>query len=47
VLDLNWEPSPLIAVNGPRGDDRFMAAIGVLASMDALRHKPLATVRAD
>ncbi len=47
VLDLNWEASPLIAVNGIGATTVFVAAIGVLASMDVLRHKPLATLRAE
>jgi hypothetical protein len=47
VLDLNREPSPLIAINGIGATTVFVAAIGVLASMDALRHEPLAAVRAE
>jgi putative ABC transport system permease protein len=47
VLDLAWEASPLIAVNGIGATTVLVAAIGVLASMDVLRHKPLATLRAE
>ena len=47
VLDLAWEASPLIAVNGIGATTVLVAAIGVLASLDVLRHKPLATLRAE
>ena len=47
VLDLNWEASPLITVNGIGATTVLVAAIGVLASLDVLRHKPLATLRAE
>ncbi len=47
VLDLNWVATPLITVNGIGATTVLVAAIGVLASMDVLRHKPLATLRAE
>ena len=47
VLDLHWEASLLISANGILATTLLVAAIGVLASVDVLRHKPLATLRAD
>jgi putative ABC transport system permease protein len=47
VLDLNWEATPLLTVNGIGATTVLVTAIGVLASMDVLRHKPLATLRAE
>jgi putative ABC transport system permease protein len=47
VLDLSWEASPLIAVNGIVATTLLVAALGVLASLDVIRHKPLATLRAE
>jgi putative ABC transport system permease protein len=47
VLDLAWEASPLLTVNGIGATTVLVAAIGVLASLDVLRHKPLGTLRAE
>ena len=47
VLDLSWEASPLITINGIGATTVLVAAIGVLASLDVLRRKPLATLRAE
>jgi putative ABC transport system permease protein len=47
VLELRWAPSPLLTLAGILGSAGFVAAIGVLASLDVLRHKPLATLRAE
>jgi putative ABC transport system permease protein len=47
ALDLPWEPSPMITLGGIVVTAIFVAAIGVLASLDVLRHKPLATLRAE
>jgi putative ABC transport system permease protein len=47
ALDLTWEPAPSIAVTGVVATAMLVAAIGVLASLDVLRHKPLATLRAE
>jgi len=46
-LDLPWEPAPLLTVMGIAVTALAVAAIGVLASLDVLRHKPLATLRAE
>ncbi|MQA28564.1 MAG: FtsX-like permease family protein [Luteitalea sp.] len=47
VLDLSWEASPLITVNGIGATTVLVSAIGVLASLGVIRHKPLATLRAE
>jgi putative ABC transport system permease protein len=47
ALDLPWEPAPALTVTGIVGTSIFVAAVGVLASLDVLRHKPLATLRAE
>jgi putative ABC transport system permease protein len=46
-LDLPWEPAPLLTVGGIVVTATAVAAIGVLASLDVLRHKPLSTLRAE
>jgi hypothetical protein len=38
---------PAIAITGVAATAILVAAIGVLASIDILRHKPLATLRAE
>jgi putative ABC transport system permease protein len=47
ALEVPWTPSPLLTVGGIAATATFVAAIGVLASLDVLRHKPLATLRAE
>ena len=47
ALELPWEPTPAISVIGIAATAILVAAIGVLASIDVLRHKPLATLRAE
>jgi putative ABC transport system permease protein len=47
ALELEWEATPFITVGGIVATSVFVAAIGVLASLDVLRHKPLATLRAE
>jgi putative ABC transport system permease protein len=47
ALDLTWEPAPAVTVTGVAATAMLVAAIGVLASLDVLRHKPLATLRAE
>jgi putative ABC transport system permease protein len=46
-LDLPWEPAPLLTIGGIIVTASAVAAIGVLASLDVLRHKPLSTLRAE
>jgi putative ABC transport system permease protein len=47
ALEMTWEPAPLLTVGGIVITAVFVAAVGVLASLDVLRHKPLATLRAE
>jgi putative ABC transport system permease protein len=47
ALELNWEPSLSLTLGGIAATAVFVAAIGVMASLDVLRHKPLATLRAE
>jgi putative ABC transport system permease protein len=47
VLELPWEPAPLLTVGGIVATAGVVAAVGVLSSLDVLRHKPLATLRAE
>ncbi len=47
ALELAWAPTPHITAAGIVLTTIFVAAIGVLASLDVLRHKPLATLRAE
>jgi putative ABC transport system permease protein len=46
-LDLPWEPAPFLTIGGIITTAIAVAAIGVLASLDVLRHKPLSTLRAE
>ena len=47
ALELDWEATPILTLGGIAATAFFVAAIGVLASLDVLRHKPLATLRAE
>jgi putative ABC transport system permease protein len=47
ALGLSWEPAPAITITGIVATAVLVAAIGVIASYDVLRHKPLATLRAE
>jgi putative ABC transport system permease protein len=47
ALELPWAPTPVLTVTGVVLTTIFVAAIGVLSSLDVLRHKPLATLRAE
>jgi putative ABC transport system permease protein len=47
VLDLTWAATPLIAIGGIAATSLLVAGVGALASVDLLRHKPLATLRAE
>ena len=47
ALDLPWEAAPALTVIGIVATALFVAAVGVAASLDVLRHKPLATLRAE
>jgi putative ABC transport system permease protein len=47
ALELPWAPTPALTLAGIVLTSVFVAAIGVLSSLDVLRHKPLATLRAE
>jgi putative ABC transport system permease protein len=47
VLDLAWDPAFGTLVSGVAASGILVAAVGVAASMDVLRRKPLATLRAE
>ena len=47
ALELPWDPTPSITISGIIATSILVAAIGVVASLDVLRHKPLATLRAE
>jgi hypothetical protein len=47
VLDIPWRPQPLVAVVGMVLTMILVAVVGVGASYDVLRRKPLGTLRAE
>ena len=47
VFEIDWVPTPLLMVIGAVTTTILVAAIGVIASADVLRKKPLATLRAE
>jgi putative ABC transport system permease protein len=47
VLDLTWHPAPGIAAAGALATTALVGIVGVAASYDVLRRKPLATLRAE
>ena len=47
VLDIPWYPAPWTAAIGAAATTVLVAAVGVGASYDVLRRKPLATLRAE
>jgi putative ABC transport system permease protein len=47
ALELPWAAAPALTIGGVVATAGFVAAVGVLASLDVLRHKPLATLRAE
>jgi putative ABC transport system permease protein len=47
ALELPWEAAPVLTIGGIAATAVFVAVVGVLASLDVLRHKPLATLRAE
>jgi putative ABC transport system permease protein len=47
ALDLTWAATPALTVTGIVLTTLFVALIGVLSSLDVLRRKPLATLRAE
>jgi len=47
ALDMAWEATPVITVVGIAATSVLVAVIGVLASLDVLRHRPLSALRAE
>jgi putative ABC transport system permease protein len=47
ALDLPWAATPALTAAGIVLTTLFVASVGVVASLDVLRHKPLATLRAE
>ena len=47
VFDIEWRPMPLLLGIGMLSTMALVGAIGVVASADVLRKKPLATLRAE
>lgn len=47
VFDIDWHPAPRLLIGGALATMVLVATIGVLASLDVLRKKPLATLRAE
>jgi len=47
ALELAWTPAIVLTVGGIAVTSIFVAVVGVVASWDVLRHKPLSTLRAE
>jgi len=47
ALELPWEPTPALTLGGIAVTTVLVAVVGLAASLDVLRHKPLATLRAE
>jgi putative ABC transport system permease protein len=47
LLDIAWRPAPLVSLAGMALTTLCVGAIGVLSSIDVLRRRPLATLRAE
>lgn len=47
ALEMPWEAAPMLTASGIVVTALFVAAVGVAASLDVLRHKPLATLRSE
>jgi putative ABC transport system permease protein len=47
ALELAWQPAFALTIVGVIVTAVFVAAVGVIASWDVLRHKPLSTLRAE
>jgi putative ABC transport system permease protein len=47
ALELAWQPAIVLTIVGVAVTAVFVAAVGVIASWDVLRHKPLSTLRAE
>ncbi len=47
VFEIDWEPAPVLLTAGALATTALVGIIGVVASADVLRKKPLATLRAE
>jgi putative ABC transport system permease protein len=47
ALELEWQAAPALTIGGIVLTTVVVAAVGVIASLDVLRHKPFATLRAE
>jgi hypothetical protein len=47
VFDIPWRPAPLLAAAGALVTTVLVGIVGVGASLDVLRNKPLGTLRAE
>ena len=47
LLDIAWKPAPVLLVAGALLTMALVAVVGVIASADVLRKKPLGTLRAE
>jgi putative ABC transport system permease protein len=47
VFEIDWRPTPGLLLAGAAITTAMVAVIGVIASGDVLRKKPLATLRAE
>ena len=47
ALDLEWQAAPVLTIGGIVVTAIVVGAVGVIASLDVLRHKPLGTLRAE
>jgi putative ABC transport system permease protein len=47
ALDIRWHPFPVEHLAGVAATAILVAAVGGISSVDVLRHKPLATLRAE
>jgi putative ABC transport system permease protein len=46
VLEVPWRPTPWLVMTGVFTSSALVTVVGVLASLDVLRRKPLGTLRA-
>ncbi len=47
VFDIDWRPEPVLLIGGALATTVLVGIVGVVASLDVLRKKPLATLRAE
>jgi len=47
VFDVAWHPEPWVTLGGMLASAVLVSVVGILASLDVLRHRPLATLRAE